>query len=150
MPNELSRRSVLKTTAWSVPVIALAVAAPAASASGITAIITSACLVDQTELSFSLSATADFIPPNALQVTYTSSTLDLTSVTFSPNLTPVSVTVSSATFTYGFGVITIPTSISITGVFPNGAFNVTCTAVGFGGDSATISVDHSNDFCLAS
>jgi hypothetical protein len=149
MPSELSRRSVLKTTAWSVPVLALAVAAPAASASGITAILETVCLVDKSFAPFYLSATADFIPPNALQIVFTSSTVDLTTVTFSNLLSPVSITATSATLTYTAGVITIPSRIDITGI-PTGPFSISATVIGFGGASASITLDTTADTCTAS
>jgi hypothetical protein len=146
MPSELSRRSVLKTTAWSVPVLALAVAAPLASASGVpAAILTGVCLPD---IAFRISSTSGSIPAG-IGITFVSSTLDLTTLTFPASLTPLSVTSGSASFTYNFALITTPAPINITGTYPNSAYSISAAITSFGGDTASLSFNPATSFCFA-
>jgi hypothetical protein len=148
MPSELSRRSVLKTTAWSVPVLALAVAAPAAAASGTPlAILTGVCIANTA--AFRISATAAGIPAG-IGITFVSSTVDLTTLTFPASLTPLSVTAGAASFTYGFALSTVPAPLNITGTFPTGPYNISAAVINFGGDGASLTFNPATSFCQAS
>ncbi|MEP6479111.1 MAG: hypothetical protein ABJB03_06950 [Rhodoglobus sp.] len=149
MPSELTRRSVLRTTAWSVPVLALAVAVPAASASGEpAAILNGVCVATPNTLAFRISATAAGIPAG-IQINFVSSTVDLTTLTAPASLTPISVTAGFASYTYGFALSTLPAPINFTGTLPTSAFNISGAVINFGGDTASLSFNPATSFCVA-
>lgn len=149
MPSELSRRSVLKTTAWSVPVLALAVATPAAAASGTpVAILTGVCIATPNTAAFRISATADGIPAG-IGITFVSSTVDLTTLTFPASLTPISITAGVASFTFNFALLTIPSALNITGTFPTGPYSISAAVNSFGGDGASLTFNPATSFCQA-
>lgn len=122
--NSLSRRSLAKTAAWSVPVVAVAMATPAAAASNATVdiVVTKSCATIGllgTFPEFTISATSGDIPAGT---TFTLSGPSLASVTLTASAATVGVLVGTNR-TITIGSATPTATVTFNGVI--GAFVAT-------------------------